>query len=127
MTGDTLAGARPAGRRTIQYGAFGKVTKGLDVAQKIESFYPPDTNDGAPTQPVYIVQGDDQRDVTGASNRGSRPLVELGEVAVGEHLHRLAARGRRSRCPRPITFHCPDASRTIAVCSSSPTSTASDG
>jgi cyclophilin family peptidyl-prolyl cis-trans isomerase len=42
----------------IQYAKFGKVTSGLDVAQKINSFAPPGNGgqpgDGPPTQDVYI-------------------------------------------------------------------------
>lgn len=36
-----------------QYGAFGNVTKGIDVAQKMESLAPA-SGDGAPTHPLYI-------------------------------------------------------------------------
>ena len=54
VTGNTLAALNQKVGGKVQYGAFGKVTKGLDVAQKIASFYPPDTGDGAPTQPVFM-------------------------------------------------------------------------
>jgi peptidyl-prolyl cis-trans isomerase B (cyclophilin B) len=39
---------------SYQYGAFGTVTSGMDVAKKIESFAPADPNGGPPSQPVYV-------------------------------------------------------------------------
>ena len=37
---------------TNSYSVFGKVTSGLDVAQKLESF---NTGDGPPSKPLYIL------------------------------------------------------------------------
>jgi cyclophilin family peptidyl-prolyl cis-trans isomerase len=54
VTGNTLDALNQKVGGKVQYGAFGTVTKGLDVAQKIASFYPPGTNDGPPTQPVFM-------------------------------------------------------------------------
>jgi len=38
---------------SYQYGVFGHITKGIAVAQKMESFAPA-SGDGAPTRPLYI-------------------------------------------------------------------------
>jgi cyclophilin family peptidyl-prolyl cis-trans isomerase len=42
-------------QQPYQYGVFGHVTKGIEVAKKMEGFAPASSNfDGTPTQPIYI-------------------------------------------------------------------------
>jgi cyclophilin family peptidyl-prolyl cis-trans isomerase len=53
VTGNSTSALNQKVGGKVQYGAFGDVTSGLDVAQKIMSFAP-DTGDGPLTQPVYI-------------------------------------------------------------------------
>lgn len=56
VTGDPSALNQKQGN-SYQYGYFGKVTSGLDVAQKLESLAPTASGgDGAPTHPEYILK-----------------------------------------------------------------------
>lgn len=53
VTADRPAALEAKQNDSYQYGAFGTVTKGIEVAKKIEGFAP-ESGDGAPTQSVYI-------------------------------------------------------------------------
>ena len=57
VTSDRPAALEQKQNGTYQYGVFGHVTKGIDVAQKLEGFAPTTTNgDGPPTRPLYILK-----------------------------------------------------------------------
>jgi cyclophilin family peptidyl-prolyl cis-trans isomerase len=53
VTSDHPASLEQKQNGSYQYGVFGHITKGIAVAQKMESFAPA-SGDGAPTRPLYI-------------------------------------------------------------------------
>ncbi len=53
VTGDRPASLETKSNGSYQYGVFGHVTKGIEVAKKMEGFAPA-SGDGTPTQPIYI-------------------------------------------------------------------------
>jgi peptidyl-prolyl cis-trans isomerase B (cyclophilin B) len=55
VTSDHPASLESKQNDSYQYGVFGHVTKGIEVAKKLESFAPA-AGDGAPTQPIYITK-----------------------------------------------------------------------
>jgi cyclophilin family peptidyl-prolyl cis-trans isomerase len=53
VTGNRPASLEQKQNGSYQYGVFGHITKGIEVAQKMESFAPA-SGDGPPTRPLYI-------------------------------------------------------------------------
>jgi peptidylprolyl isomerase len=53
VTTDRPAALETKQNGSYQYGVFGHVTKGIEVAKKLEGFAPA-SGDGTPTQPIYI-------------------------------------------------------------------------
>jgi cyclophilin family peptidyl-prolyl cis-trans isomerase len=53
VTGDRPPSLETKSNGSYQYGVFGHVTKGIEVAKKMEGFAPA-SGDGPPTQPIYI-------------------------------------------------------------------------
>jgi cyclophilin family peptidyl-prolyl cis-trans isomerase len=55
VTADRPASLEAQQNGSYQYGVFGHVTNGIEVAKKLESFAPA-AGDGPPTQPIYITK-----------------------------------------------------------------------
>lgn len=53
VTSDHPAALEQKTKGSYQYGAFGHVTKGIEIAKKMEGFAPA-SGDGTPTRPLYI-------------------------------------------------------------------------
>ena len=117
--GERRRAPRRPRRPPYQYSDLGNVTRASTSCRRLDDVRDRRRATAPPTRPLYIVQGDDHGVVTA--------LVPSSAASPSASSCTATPARYTVAWPAPDHVPLPDASRTIAVCSSSPTSTASAG